>query len=109
MFRAPISLRQRCGSPSDPHQGRGAQREWTEPRNTAAQGDGRLKRITVPREARHQFQPQPQCLDQFRAQVIAGGSGIEHALLGSVTEKVVRKSPCPVLTVRHPEHDFVMP
>ncbi len=38
-----------------------------------------------------------------------GRSGIEHALLGSVTEKVVRKSPCPVLTVRHPEHDFVMP
>ena len=28
---------------------------------------------------------------------------------GSVAEKVVRKSPCPVLTVRHPEHDFVMP
>ncbi|HPF37900.1 MAG TPA: universal stress protein [Phycisphaerae bacterium] len=38
-----------------------------------------------------------------------GRSGIQHALLGSVTEKVVRKAPCPVLTVRHPEHDFVMP
>lgn len=38
-----------------------------------------------------------------------GRSGLQHALLGSVTEKVVRKSPCPVLTIRHPEHDFVMP
>ncbi len=32
-----------------------------------------------------------------------------HMLLGSVAEKVVRKAPCPVLTVRHPEHEFVMP
>jgi nucleotide-binding universal stress UspA family protein len=38
-----------------------------------------------------------------------GRTGIEHLLIGSVAEKVVRKSPCPVLTVRHPEHDFVMP
>jgi nucleotide-binding universal stress UspA family protein len=30
-------------------------------------------------------------------------------LMGSVAEKVVRKSPCPVLTVRHPEHEFMMP
>lgn len=28
-----------------------------------------------------------------------GASGFEHLLLGSVTEKVLRKSPCPVLTV----------
>ena len=38
-----------------------------------------------------------------------GRSGLRHALLGSVAEKVVRKSPCPVLTIRHPEHEFVMP
>ena len=38
-----------------------------------------------------------------------GHSGLVHMLLGSVTEKVVRKSPCPVLTVRHPEHEFVHP
>ena len=38
-----------------------------------------------------------------------GRSGLQHALLGSVAEKVVRKAPCPVLTIRHPEHDFVMP
>ncbi len=38
-----------------------------------------------------------------------GRSGLKHALLGSVAEKVVRKSHCPVLTIRHPEHDFIMP
>jgi nucleotide-binding universal stress UspA family protein len=38
-----------------------------------------------------------------------GHTGLAHVLLGSVTEKVVRKAPCPVLTVRHPEHEFVHP
>lgn len=38
-----------------------------------------------------------------------GYSGLSHMVIGSVAEKVVRKSPCPVLTV-HPEgHEFVMP
>ncbi len=34
---------------------------------------------------------------------------VAHLLMGSVAEKVVRKAPCPVLTVRHPEHEFVIP
>lgn len=38
-----------------------------------------------------------------------GRTGLAHALVGSVAEKVVRKAPCPVLTVKHPEHEFVMP
>jgi nucleotide-binding universal stress UspA family protein len=38
-----------------------------------------------------------------------GRAGIKHVFLGSVAENVVRSSPCPVLTVRHPEHEFVMP
>ncbi len=38
-----------------------------------------------------------------------GRSGLRHVLLGSVVEKVVRKSPCPVLTIRQPGRDFVMP
>ena len=38
-----------------------------------------------------------------------GRTGLGHLLIGSVTERVVRKSPCPVLTVKHPEHEFVMP
>jgi nucleotide-binding universal stress UspA family protein len=37
-----------------------------------------------------------------------GRSGVSHLLLGSVAEKVVRRSPCPVLTVRQDEHDFVV-
>lgn len=36
-----------------------------------------------------------------------GRSGVSHLLLGSVAEKVVRRAPCPVLTVRQEEHGFV--
>lgn len=36
-----------------------------------------------------------------------GRGGLMHLLMGSVAEKVVRKAPCPVLTVRDPEHEFV--
>jgi nucleotide-binding universal stress UspA family protein len=36
-----------------------------------------------------------------------GRGALAHMLLGSVAEQVVRRAPCPVLTVRHPEHDFV--
>ena len=38
-----------------------------------------------------------------------GRGGLKHVLLGSVAERVVRKAPCPVLTIRHPEHEFIMP
>jgi nucleotide-binding universal stress UspA family protein len=31
-----------------------------------------------------------------------GHTGIEHVLFGSTAEKVVRKAPCPVLTLREP-------
>jgi nucleotide-binding universal stress UspA family protein len=33
--------------------------------------------------------------------------GFGHALLGSVAEKVVRRAPCPVLTVRPQSHSFL--
>jgi nucleotide-binding universal stress UspA family protein len=38
-----------------------------------------------------------------------GRGGVVHVLMGSVAERVVRTAPCPVLTVRHPERDFVVP
>jgi nucleotide-binding universal stress UspA family protein len=38
-----------------------------------------------------------------------GRGPVAHMLMGSVAEKVVRSAPCPVLTVRHPQHQFVMP
>jgi nucleotide-binding universal stress UspA family protein len=38
-----------------------------------------------------------------------GRGGASHLILGSVAENVVRNAPCPVLTVRHPDHQFVAP
>jgi len=38
-----------------------------------------------------------------------GLRGIDHLVLGSVTEKVLRKARCPVLAVRKPAHDLVTP
>lgn len=38
-----------------------------------------------------------------------GRGAVEHMLLGSVAEKVLRKAPCPVLTVRDPQQEFVLP
>ncbi len=38
-----------------------------------------------------------------------GRGAVAHVLLGSTTEKVVRKAPCAVLTVRSSDHEFVMP
>jgi nucleotide-binding universal stress UspA family protein len=38
-----------------------------------------------------------------------GRGAVGHLFMGSVAERVVRMAVCPVLTVRHPEHDFVLP
>src|SRR5262245_54114004 len=38
-----------------------------------------------------------------------GRGAVAHFVMGSVAEKVVRTAPCPVLTVRHPQHEFVLP
>ena len=38
-----------------------------------------------------------------------GLGGVDRLMLGSVTEKVLRKARCPVLVVRKPAHDFVSP
>jgi nucleotide-binding universal stress UspA family protein len=38
-----------------------------------------------------------------------GRGTLGHFLMGSVAERVVRLAGCPVLTIRHPERDFVHP
>lgn len=38
-----------------------------------------------------------------------GRSGLSHVLLGSVAENVIRYAPCPVLVIKHPEHEFIDP
>jgi nucleotide-binding universal stress UspA family protein len=38
-----------------------------------------------------------------------GRGAMAQVLMGSVAEKVVRTAPCPVLTVKHPEREFVEP
>jgi nucleotide-binding universal stress UspA family protein len=44
--------------------------------------------------------------------IVVGATGrgaLDRMLMGSVADKVIRQAPCPVLTVRHPEHEFVVP
>lgn len=36
-----------------------------------------------------------------------GTSGIKHSLIGGITEKIIRKAPCPVFTVKNIEREFV--
>jgi universal stress protein A len=38
-----------------------------------------------------------------------GRTGVSHLLMGSVAEKVVRLARCPVLTVRHRDHEIRFP
>jgi len=38
-----------------------------------------------------------------------GRGALAHVLMGNVAEKVVRTASCPVLTVRHPQHEYQMP
>jgi nucleotide-binding universal stress UspA family protein len=44
--------------------------------------------------------------------IVAGTHGrgaIAHLVMGSVAERLVRQATCPVLVVRHPEREFVLP
>lgn len=50
---------------------------------------------------------------EFEIDVLVVGShgqtGLAETLFGSTAEKVVRKAPCSVLVVRHPDHEFRLP
>jgi nucleotide-binding universal stress UspA family protein len=56
------------------------------------------------------------CIVEYAAEagidtIVVGTHGrraLAHVLLGSVAERVVRMAPCPVLTVRHPEREFLV-
>jgi nucleotide-binding universal stress UspA family protein len=37
-----------------------------------------------------------------------GRGALAHLMMGNVAEHVVRTAPCPVLTVKRPEHEFVV-
>src|SRR6266508_4597563 len=39
--------------------------------------------------------------------VTHGRKGLAHALWGSTAEEIIAEAPCPVLTIRPPQHDFV--
>ena len=39
--------------------------------------------------------------------VTHGRKGLTRALLGSTAEEIIAEAPCPVLTIRPPQHDFV--
>jgi len=44
--------------------------------------------------------------------IVVGATGrgaIDRLVMGSVADKVIRGAPCPVLAVRSPEHEFVVP
>jgi nucleotide-binding universal stress UspA family protein len=60
--------------------------------------------------------PSPAILDYAREHgvdlIVAGTHGrgvVGHLVMGSVAERLVRHAPCPVLVVRHPEREFVLP
>jgi universal stress protein A len=37
-----------------------------------------------------------------------GRTGLSHVLIGSTAERIVQHAPCPVLTVKHSEKDFLV-
>jgi nucleotide-binding universal stress UspA family protein len=51
--------------------------------------------------------------EETRADLILMGThgrgAVAQLFTGNVAERVVRTAPCPVLTVRHPEREFVLP
>jgi nucleotide-binding universal stress UspA family protein len=51
------------------------------------------------------------CAQELAVELVVMGKHrlgfVDHLVAGSVAEKVIRRAPCPVLIVHHPEHEFV--
>ena len=65
----------------------------------------------ITRVSNHPAEAIVACAMETRADLIVMGTHGPNSLaggtLGSVAERVVRTAPCPVLTVKHPEREFV--
>jgi nucleotide-binding universal stress UspA family protein len=82
---------------------------------------GRLLTTTEARELKPEYvvrtgQPEVEILKYAQARQIDliilathTRGAVAHMLTSNVAERLLRKAPCPVLVVRHPEHEFVMP
>jgi nucleotide-binding universal stress UspA family protein len=95
-----------------PHDYEAAAHRQIDAMNCGENGGG-LKRISVVVTSN---QPASAIVDYARQAgidlIVMGTHGrgaVAHLLMGSVAERVVRNAPCPVLTVRHPEREFVLP
>jgi universal stress protein A len=83
-----------------------AQRSWAEEALEARATDLRRRGIDASRRVQTgvPFEQIVKVAEEERADLIVmgthGRTGLDHLLLGSVAERVVRLAPCPVLTVR---------
>jgi universal stress protein A len=83
-----------------------AQRKWTEDALEMRAADLQRRGIKAARRVRTgvPFEEIVKVADEERADLIVmgthGRTGLDHFLLGSVAERVIRLAPCPVLTVR---------
>lgn len=93
-------------------------------KNAAREALGRLLTAQEERETRAEYLLRPAgpggpgegivaCARELNVELVVMGKHrmgfVEHLMAGSVTEKVMRHAPCPVLIVQHPEHEFVVP
>jgi len=86
---------------------------WKEMDKWAAETAGRVKDVEKLVERGVPFVEIIRTAKEKKADMIVigthGRTGIDHMLFGSTAEKVVRKAPCPVLTVRIAGKEFKMP
>ncbi len=86
---------------------------WKEMDKWAAETAGKVKDVEKLVERGVPFVEIIRTAKEKKADMIVigthGRTGIDHMLFGSTAEKVVRKAPCPVLTVRIAGKEFKMP